>query len=25
MWRWLFSGWTCLATLAVAGWVRFLH
>ncbi|WP_080686251.1 cyd operon YbgE family protein [Pseudomonas corrugata] len=25
VWRWLFSGWTCLATLAVAGWVRFLH
>ncbi|WP_150638593.1 cyd operon YbgE family protein [Pseudomonas fluorescens] len=25
VWRWLFSGWTCFATLAVAGWVKFLH
>ncbi|MCP1463233.1 MULTISPECIES: cyd operon YbgE family protein [Pseudomonas] len=24
-WRWLFSGWTCFASLAVAGWVKFLH
>ncbi len=25
VWRWLFSGWTCLAALALAGWVTFLH
>ena len=25
VWRWLFSGWTCFAALAVAGWVKFLH
>ncbi len=25
VWRWLFSGWTCLAALAIAGWVKFLH
>lgn len=25
VWRWLFSGWTCLAALALAGWVKFLH
>ncbi|WP_341523518.1 cyd operon YbgE family protein [Pseudomonas sp. G.S.17] len=24
-WRWLFSGWTCFAALALAGWVKFLH
>ncbi len=25
VWRWLFSGWTCLLALAIAGWVKFLH
>ncbi|WP_228758788.1 MULTISPECIES: cyd operon YbgE family protein [unclassified Pseudomonas] len=25
VWRWLFSGWTCIASLAVAGGVKFLH
>ncbi|WP_339547452.1 cyd operon YbgE family protein [Pseudomonas sp. RA_35y_Pfl2_P32] len=25
VWRWLFSGWTCFAALALAGWVKFLH
>lgn len=25
LWRWLFSGWSCLAALAVAGWLKFLH
>lgn len=25
VWRWLFSGWTCLGALALAGWVKFLH
>ncbi|MHA6140177.1 cyd operon YbgE family protein [Pseudomonas mohnii] len=25
VWRWLFSGWTCFAALAVAGWIKFLH
>jgi len=25
IWRWLFSGWTCLAALALAGWIKFLH
>jgi predicted membrane protein len=25
VWRSVFSGWTCLATLAVAGWIKFLH
>lgn len=25
IWRWLFSGWTCLAALALAGWIRFLQ
>lgn len=24
VWRWLFSGWTCFAALALAGWVKFL-
>ena len=24
-WRWLFSGWTCFAALALAGWLKFLH
>ncbi|MDY7559630.1 cyd operon YbgE family protein [Pseudomonas sp. 10B1] len=24
VWRWLFSGWTCLAALALAGWIKFL-
>ncbi|KFE52154.1 cyd operon YbgE family protein [Pseudomonas syringae] len=24
-WRWLFSGWTCFAALALAGWIKFLH
>ncbi len=24
-WRWLFSGWTCLAALALAGGLKFLH
>jgi predicted membrane protein len=23
VWRWLFSGWTCLATLVLAGALRF--
>ena len=25
VWRWLFSGWTCFAALALAGWAKFLH
>lgn len=25
VWRWLFSGWTCFAALALAGWLKFLH
>ena len=25
VWRRLFSRWTCFASLAVAGWVKFLH
>ncbi len=25
IWRWLFSGWTCLAALALAGWIKFLQ
>ncbi|MFA9218557.1 MAG: cyd operon YbgE family protein [Sphingomonadaceae bacterium] len=25
LWRWLFSGWTCVAALLLAGWVKFLH
>ena len=25
VWRWLFSGWTCFAALALAAWVKFLH
>lgn len=24
-WRWLFSGWTCLAALALAGSLKFLQ
>lgn len=24
-WRWLFSGWTCLAALALAGGLELLH
>ena len=24
-WRWLFSGSTCFAALALAGWVKFLN
>ena len=25
LWRWLFSGWTCLVALALAGGLKFLH
>jgi predicted membrane protein len=25
VWRWLFSGWTCFAALALAGGLKFLH
>lgn len=25
VWRWVFSGWSCLAALALAGWLKFLH
>ena len=25
VWRGLFSGWTCLAALALAGGIKFLH
>ncbi|WP_415760732.1 hypothetical protein [Pseudomonas sp. LT1P18] len=25
VWRWLFSGWTCFAAPAIAGWIKFLH
>jgi len=25
VWRWLTSGWTCFAALALAGWLKFLH
>ncbi|WPX26358.1 MULTISPECIES: cyd operon YbgE family protein [unclassified Pseudomonas] len=25
VWRLLFSGWTCLAALGLAGWIKFLH
>ncbi|MBT2297639.1 cyd operon YbgE family protein [Pseudomonas fluorescens] len=25
IWRWLFSGWTCVAALALAGWLKILH
>ena len=25
VWRWMFSGWSCLAALALAGVLRFLH
>lgn len=25
VWRRLFSGWTCLAALALASWIKFLH
>ncbi len=24
VWRWLFSGWTCLLALGLAGWIKFL-
>lgn len=24
-WRWLFSGWTCLGALAIAGVLKMLH
>lgn len=23
VWRWLFSGWTCIAALGLAGWIKF--
>jgi predicted membrane protein len=23
VWRWLFSGWSCLAALGMAGWIKF--
>lgn len=25
VWRWLFSGWTCLVALAWACWVKFIN
>ncbi|WHS62667.1 cyd operon YbgE family protein [Pseudomonas sp. G2-4] len=25
VWRWLFSGWTCSAALALAGWLMFVR
>ncbi|NUT83512.1 MULTISPECIES: cyd operon YbgE family protein [Pseudomonas] len=25
VWRWLFSGWTCFAALALACWVKFIN
>jgi len=25
VWRWVFSGWSCLAALVCAGWLKFLH
>lgn len=25
VWRWIFSGWACLAAIAFAGLVKFLH
>jgi len=25
IWRWLFSSWSCLVALALAGWLKFLH
>ncbi|MFC0132540.1 hypothetical protein CR105_18625 [Massilia eurypsychrophila] len=25
VWRWLFSGWTCLAALVLSGALRFSH
>lgn len=25
VWRWLFSRWTCLAALVLAGWLKLLH
>jgi predicted membrane protein len=25
VWRWLFSGWTCSATLALVGWLMFVR
>ncbi|HCY64161.1 MAG TPA: hypothetical protein DHV59_15335 [Oxalobacteraceae bacterium] len=24
-WRWLFSGWACLAALGLAAWIRMLN